>query len=67
MMVLAASFVTKIQEWAYQWSSVVMILFFAALLYLMWRTLKVMPRVKPQQIKPVLGSVGRLEGHRRRR
>jgi len=27
-------------------------LFFAALLYLMWRTLKVMPRVKPQQIKP---------------
>ncbi len=51
-MLLAASFVTKIQEWAYQWSSVVMILFFAALLYLMWRTLKVMPRVKPQQIKP---------------
>ncbi|HWX87252.1 MAG TPA: AAA family ATPase, partial [Solirubrobacteraceae bacterium] len=51
-MVLATSFVQKIQEWSYQWSSVVMILFFAALLYLMWRTLKVMPRVKPQQIKP---------------
>jgi cell division protease FtsH len=49
---LATSFVQDIQEWAYQWSSVVMILFFAALLYLMWRTLKVMPRVKPQQIKP---------------
>jgi cell division protease FtsH len=49
---LAASFVQDIQEWAYQWSSVVMILFFAALIYLMWRTLKVMPRVKPQQIKP---------------
>jgi cell division protease FtsH len=44
--------VQDIQEWAYQWSSVVMILFFAALIYLMWRTLKVMPRVKPQQIKP---------------
>lgn len=29
-----------------------MILFFAALIYLMWRTLKVMPRVKPQQIRP---------------
>ena len=42
----------KIQEWSYQWSSVVMIVFFAALIYLMWRTLKVMPRVKPQQIKP---------------
>jgi cell division protease FtsH len=50
--VIAASFVQDIQEWAYQWSSVVMILFFCALIYLMWRTLKVMPRVKPQQIKP---------------
>ncbi|HST56107.1 MAG TPA: AAA family ATPase [Solirubrobacteraceae bacterium] len=50
--VLATSFVTNIQTWAYQWSSVLMIAFFAALLYLMWRTLKVMPRVKPQQIKP---------------
>ncbi|HEU0250731.1 MAG TPA: AAA family ATPase, partial [Solirubrobacteraceae bacterium] len=49
---IATSFVQDIQEWAYQWSSVVMILFFAALLFLMWRTLKVMPRVKPQQIKP---------------
>jgi cell division protease FtsH len=28
------------------------ILFFAALIFLMWRTLKVMPRIKPQQIKP---------------
>ncbi len=51
-MVLGTSFVQDIQDWAYQWSSVVMILFFAALIYLMWRTLKVMPRVKPQQIKP---------------
>ncbi|HEY8304937.1 MAG TPA: AAA family ATPase [Solirubrobacteraceae bacterium] len=50
--VIATSFVQDIQEWAYQWSSVVMILFFTALIYLMWRTLKVMPRVKPQQIKP---------------
>ncbi len=47
-----ASIVQDIQEWALQWSSVVMIVFFAALIYLMWRTLKVMPRVKPQQIKP---------------
>ncbi|HTA05085.1 MAG TPA: AAA family ATPase [Solirubrobacteraceae bacterium] len=46
------SLVTEIQTAAYNWSPVVMILFFAALLYLMWRTLKVMPRVKPQQIKP---------------
>jgi cell division protease FtsH len=47
-----SSIVGEIQNWAYQWSSVVMILFFSALIYLMWRTLKVMPRVKPQQIKP---------------
>jgi cell division protease FtsH len=47
-----ASIVHDVQEWAYQWSPVVMIVFFAALIYLMWRTLKVMPRIKPQQIKP---------------
>ena len=42
----------QIQNAAYNWSSVVMIVFFASLIYVMWRTLKVMPRVKPQQIKP---------------
>jgi cell division protease FtsH len=46
------SIVQQIQSAAYNWSPVVMILFFAALIFLMWRTLKVMPRVKPQQIKP---------------
>jgi cell division protease FtsH len=46
------SIVEHIQNWAYQWSSVVMIVFFVALIFVMWRTLKVMPRVKPQQIKP---------------
>jgi cell division protease FtsH len=50
--VSVSSFVTELQNWAYQWSSVFMILFFAALLFVMWRMLKVMPRVKPQQIKP---------------
>src|SRR5437588_8412210 len=46
------SLLQEIQQFAYNWSPVVMILFFTALLFLMWRTLKVMPRVKPQQIKP---------------
>jgi cell division protease FtsH len=46
------SIFTEIQTWAYNWSPVVMIVFFAALIFLMWRTLKVMPKVKPQQIKP---------------
>jgi cell division protease FtsH len=48
----STSFVQEIQNTAYNWSPVVMILFFGALLFLMWRTLKVMPKVKPQQIKP---------------
>ncbi|HEY1689183.1 MAG TPA: AAA family ATPase [Solirubrobacteraceae bacterium] len=52
MAVLGSSFVQDVQNWSYQWSSVAMMLFFAVLIYLMWRTLKVMPRVKPQQIKP---------------
>ncbi len=46
------SFVTQIQEWAYQWQSVVVIVFFGAMLFLMLRMVKMMPRVKPQQIKP---------------
>jgi cell division protease FtsH len=50
--VMASSLVQEIQAWAYNWSPVVMMLFFGALIYLMWRTLKVMPKVKPQQIKP---------------
>jgi len=50
------SIVEHIQNWAYQWSSVVMIVFFLCLIFLMWRTLKVMPRVKPQQIKPASGQ-----------
>ena len=46
------SFVQEVQNAAYNWSPVVMILFFSALIYMMWRMLKVMPKVKPQQIKP---------------
>src|SRR5450631_1352927 len=46
------SLVTDIQNWALQWEPVVGIIFFTAIIFLLWRTLKVMPRVKPQQIKP---------------
>ncbi len=46
------SFVEQIQNWAVNWEPVVAILFFIALIFLMTRMLKVMPRVKPQQIKP---------------
>jgi cell division protease FtsH len=56
MAVLATSFVQDVQNWSYQWSSVVMIVFFIALIYLMTRTMKMMPKVKPQQIKPSSGE-----------
>ena len=47
-----ASITQEIQNWALQWEPVIAIVFFAALILLMWRTLKVMPRIKPQRIKP---------------
>ena len=46
------SFVTELQNWALQWQPVLMFVFFSAIILVMWRTLKVMPRIKPQQIKP---------------
>jgi cell division protease FtsH len=46
------SFATEVQDWALNWQPVLMILFFGAILFVLWRTLKVMPRTKPQQIKP---------------
>jgi cell division protease FtsH len=47
-----SSVVQEIQNEAYQWEPVLFVLFFVAIIFLLWRTLKVMPRVKPQQIKP---------------
>jgi cell division protease FtsH len=47
-----ASITQEIQNFAVAWEPVIAILFFVALIVLMWRTLKVMPRIKPQQIKP---------------
>jgi cell division protease FtsH len=46
------SFAGELQNWALQWQPVLMFVFFTAIIIVMWRTLKVMPRIKPQQIKP---------------
>src|SRR5580692_6969958 len=46
------SLAQEIQSWALNWEPVMMMGFFAAIIFVMWRTLKMMPRVKPQQIKP---------------
>jgi cell division protease FtsH len=46
------SFTQEVQNFAVNWEPVIAILFFTALIFMMWRMLKVMPRVKPQRIKP---------------
>src|ERR1700722_12916183 len=46
------SLVQEIQNIAFQWEPVMTFLFFTAIIIVMWRTLKVMPRIKPQRIKP---------------
>jgi cell division protease FtsH len=46
------SFVQDIQNAALQWEPVVGIVFFTAIIFILWRTLKVMPRIRPQQIRP---------------
>ena len=55
------SFIDQIQNWCLTWLP---ILLMGALVYLIWRTLKSMPRTKPQQIRPEASSRGRL-GRRR--
>ncbi len=48
----SVSFSQEIQNQALNWEPVIAILFFTALVFMMWRMLKVMPRIKPQRIKP---------------
>ena len=50
------SLVEQIQNGALQWEPVVGIVFFMVIIILLFRTLKVMPRIKPQQIKPSSGD-----------
>jgi cell division protease FtsH len=50
------SLVEQIQNAALQWEPVVGIVFFLVIIMLLFRTLKVMPRIKPQQIKPSSGD-----------
>jgi len=51
-----SSLVQEIQNAAYNWEPVLAIFFFTAIIFVMWRTLKVMPRTKPQRIKPASKS-----------
>jgi cell division protease FtsH len=42
----------RIQDFFSQWATVLTILFMGAIVYVLWRTLKMMPKTKPVQIKP---------------
>jgi cell division protease FtsH len=54
-----ASVTQQIQDFSLQWSGVATLLFMAAMIYVLTRLLKHMPRTKPQQIKPASNlSVG---------
>ena len=49
---LAVGFFDQIKDFALQWSGVATIVFMVAMVWFLWRTLKLMPKTKPQQIKP---------------
>jgi cell division protease FtsH len=47
-----ASVSTSIQSWAADWGGVLSIVFMAAIAYVLWRTMRLMPKTKPVQLKP---------------
>jgi cell division protease FtsH len=51
-MLAYGGFFTDLQDFATNWSGVATLLFMAAMIFFFWRTLKLMPKTKPQQIKP---------------
>jgi cell division protease FtsH len=54
----AADFIADVQNWALTWLPIV---FFALIVYLLWRTLQLMPRIKPREIEPNSSSSVRWE------
>jgi cell division protease FtsH len=46
------SLATKIQNFFLSWNPVFTFMFMAAVIFLLWRVMKMMPRTKPVQIKP---------------
>ena len=47
-----ASFFDSVRDFSLEWSGVATLIFMAAMIWFFWRTLKLMPKTKPQQIKP---------------
>ncbi|HUR87435.1 MAG TPA: AAA family ATPase [Solirubrobacteraceae bacterium] len=53
------SFLDQVKNFGLEWSGVFTILFMFLICFFLWRTLKLMPRTKPVQIKPeVKSSIG---------
>jgi len=58
-MMIAASFLEDVKAFGLEWSGVATLLFMFAMVFFFWRTLKLMPKTKPAQIKPsAKSSVG---------
>jgi len=51
-MLAYGGFFTDLQNFATNWSGVATLLFMMAMVFFFWRTLKLMPKTKPQQLKP---------------
>ena len=47
-----ASIGGRIQQWANDWGGLIGMFFMAGILFVLWKTLKMMPKTKPTQIKP---------------
>src|SRR6476661_384620 len=57
MMLLAyGTIFDKIKDFSLEWSGVATLLFMMAMVFFFWRTLKLMPKTKPQQLKPTAKS-----------
>src|SRR3954453_16348787 len=52
MLLAYGGFFTDLQNFATNWAGVATLLFMAAMIFFFWRTLKLMPKTKPQQLKP---------------
>jgi cell division protease FtsH len=46
------SIAERVQNFFSQWATVLTVVFMGAIVYVLWRTLKMMPKTKPVQIKP---------------
>ncbi len=51
-MLLAYGFFDDVKNFALEWSGVATLLFMVAMIWFFWRTLKLLPKTKPQQIRP---------------